>query len=209
MNNPLNTQILIRRIQDGDSGAKDDLCEHYLNRVYSAVRLRLGAVLRAKVQSCDIVQRALLDVVNGAEAFECRSEGRFLNYVIRVIENRIRDEADKWNAQKRDIKREISIDGAGTPSNSSPMHLAEVRYAATPSMAAVRLEELSTLEEAMDLLGEQSEEYQELIIAVKLEGRTYVELAEDLGKSADAIRIQCNRAQTELAKIYKALEDEN
>jgi RNA polymerase sigma factor (sigma-70 family) len=209
VNKPPNTQILIGRIQEGDSDAKDELCEHYLNRVYSAVRLRLGAGLRAKLQSCDIVQDALLDVVNGAETFECRSEGRFLNYVNRVIENRIRDEADKWNAQKRDVKREIAIDGVRSPDNSSPMQLAEVRYAATPSMVAVRHEELSTLEKAMDLLGEQSEEYRELVIAVQLEGRTYVELAADLGKSADAIRMQCNRAQAELAKIYKTLEDEN
>ena len=96
MNDPLNTQILISRIQDGDSTAREELCQRYLNRVYSAVRLRLGTRLREKVQSCDIVQQAMLDVVKGAEVFECRSEGKFLNYVNRAVENRIRDEADRW-----------------------------------------------------------------------------------------------------------------
>ena len=76
MNEPLNTQILIGRIQEGSTDAREELCERYLERVYRAVRIRLGARLRQKVQSCDIVQEAMLDVLKGADNFECRSEGR-------------------------------------------------------------------------------------------------------------------------------------
>jgi DNA-directed RNA polymerase specialized sigma24 family protein len=59
----------------------------------------------------------------------------------------------------------------------------------------------------MDILGQQSREGYDLVIAVQLEGRTYVEIAEETGKSPDAIRMKVNRAQVELAKIYKALEE--
>ena len=59
----------------------------------------------------------------------------------------------------------------------------------------------------MDLLGEQSLEYRDLIIAVQIEGRTYAEVAEELGKSPDAIRMQAKRAQAELAKIYRILDE--
>jgi len=59
----------------------------------------------------------------------------------------------------------------------------------------------------MDLLGEQSQEYRDLIIAVQIEGQTYVELAEELGKSPAAIRMQTQRAQAELAKIYRTLDE--
>ena len=208
MNDPLNTQILISRIQDGDSTAREELCQRYLNRVYSAVRLRLGTRLREKVQSCDIVQQAMLDVVKGAEVFECRSEGKFLNYVNRAVENRIRDEADRWQTQKRDIKKEISIEGARSPQGSTPLDIPDAHGAPTPSLVAIRNEELATLERAMDLLGQQSEEYCELIIAVQIEGRTYAEIAEEVGKSPDAIRMQARRAQVELAKIYRTLDEE-
>jgi RNA polymerase sigma-70 factor (subfamily 1) len=208
MNDPLNTQILISRIQDGNSDAREELCQRYLERVYRAVRLRLGARLRQKVQSCDIVQQAMLDVVKGAENFECRSEGRFLNYVNRAVENRIRDEADRWHAQKRDVKKEVAIDAAQSPQNSAPLDLPDAKGVPTPSLVAIRQEELVTLERAMDLLGEQSLEYRDLIIALQIEGRTYAEVAEELGKSPDAIRMQSKRAQAELAKIYKALDQE-
>jgi len=199
------TQVLIARIQDGDREAQDELCKYYLTRVYSAVRFRLGARLREKVQSCDIVQQAMLDVVKGAQAFECRSEGRFLNWVNRAIENRIRDEADRWQAQKRDVKKEIAIERAS--SSGKKIEVADQRGSPTPSLIAVRQEELELLERAMDLLGQRSEEYQELIIAVQLEGRTYSEISEETGKSPDAIRMQAKRAQIELAKIYRAIEN--
>ena len=208
MNDSLKTQALISRIQNGSSTARDELCQRYLERVYSAVRLRLGARLREKVQSCDIVQQAMLDVVKGAEAFECRSEGKFLNYVNRAVENRIRDEADHWQTQKRDIKKEVAIDGARTPQNSTPLDMPDAHDTPTPSLVAIRQEELATLERAMDLLGEQSQEYRDLIIAVQIEGQTYVELAEELGKSPAAIRMQTQRAQAELAKVYKSLDGE-
>jgi RNA polymerase sigma-70 factor (subfamily 1) len=207
MNESLKTQALISQIQNGSSAARDELCQRYLERVYSAVRLRLGARLRAKVQSCDIVQQAMLDVVKGAEDFECRSEGKFLNYVNRAVENRIRDEADHWHAQKRDIKKEIAIEGAQTPQNSNPLELPDAHSGPTPSLVAIRQEELATLERAMDLLGEQSQEYRDLIIAVQIEGQTYAEIAEELGKSPDAIRMQTKRAQAELAKIYRSLDE--
>ena len=208
MNEPLTTQILINRIQDGNSAARDELCERYLERVYRAVRLRLGARLREKVQSCDIVQNVMLDVVKGAETFECRSEGKFLNWVNRTVENRIRDEADHWQAQKRDIKKEISMEGARSPQNSKPLDIPDAHDAPTPSLVAILEEELVTLERAMDLLGQQSQEYRDLVIAVQLEGQTYAEIAEEIGKSPDAIRMQTKRAQAELAKIYKTLDEE-
>ena len=145
--------------------------EHFINR------------LREKLQSCDIVQQAMLDIVKGAEGFECRSEGKFLNYVNRAVENRIRDEADHWQTQKRDIKKEVAIDGARTPQNSTPLDMPDAHDTPTPSLVAIRNEELATLERAMDLLGQQSEEYCELIIAVQIEGRTYAEIAEEVGKN--------------------------
>lgn len=208
MNESLKTQAFISRIQNGSSAARDELCQRYLDRVYSAVRLRLGARLREKVQSCDIVQDVMLDVVKGAEVFECRSEGKFLNYVNRAVENRIRDEADHWQAQKRDMKKEVAIEGARSPQNSTPLDMPAAHDTPTPSLVAIRQEELATLERAMDLLGQQSEEYRDLIIAVQIEGQTYVEIAEELGKSPDAIRMQTKRAQVELAKIYVTLDEE-
>ena len=51
-------------------------------------------------------------------------------------------------------------------------------------------EDLVRLEAAIAQL---PDEYRELIIATKLEGRSYQEVAEDMGKSGAAVRMQVAR----------------
>jgi DNA-directed RNA polymerase specialized sigma24 family protein len=60
MPDPTSTQALLQRVQIGDKGALNDLYNRYLMRVLAAVRARLGAELRGKLESCDVVQDALL-----------------------------------------------------------------------------------------------------------------------------------------------------
>ena len=90
--------------------------------------------------------------------------------------------------------------------DSPPLNMPVDDHTQTPSMIAVHREETELLEQAMDALKEVSEEYHNLIVAVKLEGQTYGEIAELTGKSADAVRMQVNRAQAELAKIYRRID---
>ena len=52
------------------------------------------------------------------------------------------------------------------------------------------------------------EEARELIVAVKIEGRTYQEIAEALGKSQDAVRMQVKRALLALTNAFRVLERE-
>ena len=109
----LTTQVLIERIGHGDQTALDELCRRYLARVLVAVRLRLGAHLRKKVESGDIVQEVMIDVVGKAKSFEFRTEGALLKYINRVVENRIRDQASHWDADKRAMGREVPLVNGG------------------------------------------------------------------------------------------------
>ncbi len=56
-------------------------------------------------------------------------------------------------------------------------------------------EDMLRLEQAIDHLPAET---RELMIAVKLEGRTYQELADETGKTSDAVRMQANRAMNAL-----------
>ena len=106
MESILQTQVLVGRIHDGNKEALNQLCERYMPRILYAVRARLGMRLRRKVQSMDVLQDAMVDIVKGIDNFEFRSDGAFLHYVNRIIENNIRDEAAKFQAAKRDIAKE-------------------------------------------------------------------------------------------------------
>ncbi len=206
MADPHTTQVLIEQVQQGDRAALDELCNRYLLRVLAAVRIRLGAKLRNKVESWDIVQEVMIDALRKVESFDFRTEGAFLKFLNQVVENRIRDEADHWAAQKRSPDREISIENGRSGDAQNPLMLSEGSGALTPSRVVSLREDLQILERAMDRLGEESPEYRELITAVKIEGRTYREIAEETQSTEDAVRMRVKRATLALARIYKDLD---
>jgi RNA polymerase sigma-70 factor (ECF subfamily) len=204
----LTTQALIEQVQHGDRAALESLCRRYQARVLATVRIRLGAQLRRKIESWDIVQQVMLEALGKVPAFAGQSEGAFMKYLNKVVENRIRDEADRQKAQRRDAAREIPLDGR-SPGSSAPLDIPGGSSSPTPSALLMRKEELERLERAMDRLGEELEEYRDLVLAVKLEGQSYAELAAERGGSADAIRMKVQRAMAALARIYKELDSDD
>ncbi len=206
MASPLTTQVLIEQVQQGDRNALNELCNRYLMRVLAAVRVRLGAPLRRKLESWDVVQEVMIEALRKVQSFDFRTEGAFLKYLNRVVENRIRDEADRWGAQKRDAGKEVPLGGGRSSQGPNPLNTLADRAAPTPSEVVGLHEDLSVLERAMDLLGEESPEYRELILAVKIEGQTYREIAEETGKTEDAVRMQVKRAVLALTRIFRELD---
>ncbi len=206
MPDSLSTQVLIARVQKGDQDAENTLCRRYLSRALVAVRIRLGAKLRQKVRSSDIVQEVMIDIVRALPAFDFRTDGAFSKYLNRVVENRIRDQANHWGAQKRDMAKEVPLEGSRSSGAKNPLYTLADPSATTPSMIVSRQEELARLEQAMDQLGQQSEESRELIVQTKIEGRTYQEIADEDGSTPDAVRMRANRASCKLSIIYKDLE---
>lgn len=194
------------RVQAGETSAAEELCRRYQDRVFAAVRIRLGQGLRRKLESCDIVQEAMIGAIRGMDAFEHRSEGAFLGYVNQIVENRIRDAAKHWNAQRRDLEKEVALASGGMSAGPAEGRVVDP-HVATPSKIACFNEDLARLEQAMDRLEEESTEQRELIIAVQLEGRTYRELAEQYEISSDAVRMRVNRALDRLESIFRELDE--
>jgi RNA polymerase sigma-70 factor (ECF subfamily) len=201
MPEPTSTQVLLHRVHNGDNEALNELYNRYLMRVLAAVRARLGAELRSKLDSWDILQDALLASLKNVQSFNQTSEGAFLNWLAKVVENRIRDQLDYFRAEKRDHRRERPL--ARSVESSVPLDIAESGCVPTPSQVLMLSEDLARLEKALDQLPENS---RELIVAVKIEGRTYQEIAEAEGKSPDAVRMQVKRALKALGNAFRVLE---
>src|SRR5438105_2825348 len=198
MTDPTATHALLQRVQLGDNDALNELYNRYLMRVLAAVRARLGAELRGKLESWDVVQDALLASLKNVQSFNQGSEGAFLNWLAKVVENRIRDQLDFFRAEKRDHRLEKPLAGRSADS-ATPLDIPERNDAPTPSQVLILSEDLARLEKAMDQLPEDS---RELVVAVKIEGRTYDEIAQALGKSPDAVRMQVKRALVALANAF-------
>ena len=199
----LATQVLIGQAREGDRGAVEELCTRYQRRVLAAVRVRLGADLRRKIESMDIVQQVMMEAVGKLGELDFRTEGAFLKYLNCMVENRIRDEAARQHAQRRDARRECSLDAPRSPGDETPLINLSGNSARTPSKVLMMREDLARLEQALDRLKAESPDYCQLIVAVQLEGQTYGELAAEHGTSADAIRMRLKRAMAALTRVYQ------
>src|SRR5262249_4517012 len=174
MPDPTATQALLQRVQTGDRDALNELYNRYLMRVLAAVRARLGAELRSKLESWDVVQDALMASLKNVQSFEPASEGAFLNWLAKIVENRIRDQLDYFRADKRDHRLESPLMEQRSGESAIPLDIPEPSAVPTPSKVLTLSDDLSRLEKAMDQLPEES---RELIVGVKIEGRTYDEIA--------------------------------
>ena len=194
------TQRLVTLAQNGDQSALDQLCRVYNERVLRIIRMRMGPELRTKMQSMDLVQDAFISALRSLENFTYKNEGDFLRWVSKIAENRIRDNVDRLHADKRDIRKEVSL--------RNSVQTTENRFAGTPgpvtnttpSLIISTREELNKLEKAID---ELQPGYREVIILKKIEGLSYKEIGDRLGKSTDAVGMLVSRAMVALISTFE------
>jgi RNA polymerase sigma-70 factor (ECF subfamily) len=177
------TQQLITLAKEGDKTALNHLCGVYSERVRRIIRLRMGGELRSKLESMDLVQDALIYACKDLGKFNYKNEGDFLRWLSKIAENRIRDNLDKLHAGRRDIRKEIPILDNILTKEEGRVQVFEPARQTTPSMILSQKEDLDKLERAIEKL---KPEYREVIILAKIEGLSYQEIGDKLGKSADA-----------------------
>jgi RNA polymerase sigma-70 factor (ECF subfamily) len=193
------TQKLVIEAKKGNAQALDALYRRCVERVHTIVRLRLGRELRSKLDSWDIVQTVLLASLRDLPQFEYKTEGDFLNWLSKIVENRIRDKIDYYHAARRDVAREQPLDAASLDSSTSGGSPAlPDKHASTPSQNVRAREEMDRLEKALDAL---SPEHREVVILARYEGLSYQEIGEQLGKSPEAVRMLLARALSNLSRL--------
>ena len=185
----------LRRAQAGDREALNKLVDRYYARILRLVRARLGKGLRARIDSLDVAQNTLLKVVRGLPTFEPKSESSLINWISRLIENEIRDQADFHRAAKRDVTREVSLDMV----QEGGLALNEKLGAAQPSISqwTALKEDVIRLESALDQIGKM----REVIILRDYSGMSFKEIGAELDVSEDAARMRYVRAMNKLTDI--------
>jgi RNA polymerase sigma-70 factor (ECF subfamily) len=173
---------LLLRARTGDPDAVELLCARYLPRLHRWARGRLPRDARGAMDTGDIVQEVLVNVIRRLKAFEPRDEGAFQGYLRQALTNRFRDEARKINAHPVPSP----LDSAWPSSGPSPLEI------------AIGREGIERYESALDRL---KPEDQRAIVARCEWGMSHEEVAQALGKpSANAARVAIHRALIRLAK---------
>ena len=195
------TQELVALAKDGNDSALNQLCNVYGERVHWIVRLRMGKELRSKLESMDLVQDVLFSALRDLGDFTYKNEGDFLRWLSKIAENRLRDNVDKLHADKRDIRKEVRLDNQGPATGGRFCAVRGPIDVTTPSVIMSRKEDLDELAKAMD---ELKPEYKEVIVLAKIEGLSYKEISDKLGKSSEAVRKLVSRAMAALTSVFES-----
>jgi len=176
------TQRLIRRALDGADSERDELLEYLRPRLVLWAGSRLSLGLRAKLEPDDVAQETLLAIHKSMDRFEGRDYRAFLAWVFRIAENRIRDMADHFGAQKRQPR--------------TPLTFTQT----SPSTAASRTEEVDKVARALEDL---AEDHRDVVRLRRFEERDVKEIAQIMGRSENAVRILYCRALKALRQSLK------
>lgn len=196
------TVALVARYREGDRKALDELFARYYDRMHAVVRLRIGGALRRRLDSVDLVQEAFMAALKGIDRFAPRSEGDFFHWLCAIAENRIRDQAEHFAAQKRDAARDQPLDQRRPSSDSLVGPIADLMTRTSPATRVVREEDVARLEEAIDALPQPQ---REAILLVRYEGLSLQEAAEAMARTPDAVRMLVARGLVALAKALGVL----
>jgi len=178
----------------GDAAAFARLVERIRGRLNMWIALRMGSRLRSRLTEDDVFQETLLQAHRSIADFRDEGAGSFRRWIFSVAENRLRDLNKFHTAQKRDVSREL------TPRNREETVLLErISHDGTsPSSGAHKRMIAGRVQAGIERL---PEELREVLVLRAIEERTFVEIAERLGKPATTI-------QGAYARALKALRDE-
>ena len=182
----LTSLTLLRRAQQGERAALEELFARYVPFLRRLARGRLPKWARAGTETADLVQETLLQTFRRIEHFEPRGNGAMRAYLRQALQNRIS------NSRRTAIRRPTDpIDDTDVP-GSGPSPLDEI----------LSTEERERYQQGLDLL--RPDERKAILGRFEL-GYSYEQLAEALGKpSPDAARVAVRRAVNRLAEAMKA-----
>ncbi|HEY7153626.1 MAG TPA: sigma-70 family RNA polymerase sigma factor [Gemmataceae bacterium] len=167
-----------------------DACRRYLLLVANQ---ELSPKFRAKVDPSDIVQDTLMKAGRAFPNFLGATEEELLGWLRRILLNIVANVHRHFKTGKRGVGREVPLETA----TDALLHGA-YEDTETPSVHAQVREQDEQLQRA---LRELPGHYRQVLQLHSSEGLTFVQIAEKLESTPDAIRKLWGRAVEELAKL--------
>ncbi len=75
------TEVLIRKTQQGNLAAREELYRRYWRRVFFRARVRMGPELGARERPSDVAQEAMMRSLAGLQEFVYRFDGAFFAFL--------------------------------------------------------------------------------------------------------------------------------
>lgn len=182
------------------------LLELYRNYLRLLAESQLDRKLRARLSPSDLVQETMMEAHRDFSQFRGATESEFLCWLRQILVNNMSRQIEiHVLAEKRDIRREISLDrlrgalerstaqlGAFLPGREDP-----------PSAIAERRERAVIL---ADIMSQLPPDHREVLVLRNLQGRPFQEVAERMGRSVPAAKMLWVRAIKSLRDRFQRWE---
>ena len=194
MESPTSTFTLIEQARAGNEEALSRAFEKYRRRLTVLVHYKLGAAAREFSDVEDLVQEVYLRAFRDLSGFTYQSPGCFLRWLSSIADHAIVDRVRYLNRERR-AGEEVPFRSASNPLGPEP---ADTK---TPSRLFAQQEAVARLLDRLDSL---PEDYRQAIVMAKIEGLSTTEMAEQLGKSREAVALLVYRAVKRFRAISEA-----
>ncbi len=179
----------------GDQDALGEVLEGYRNYLRLLARARVGSDLRARLDPSDLVQETLLEAQRDFCQFLGGTEAELAVWLRRILVRNLADQFRYHLSQRRDVGREQPLNSlmAGTDE-------ALTSALSTPSKQVSLREQTVVVTNAMAQL---PVDYRRVITLRHLDGRTFDEIAVQMGRSVGAVRMLWMRALERLGELME------
>jgi RNA polymerase sigma-70 factor, ECF subfamily len=204
-NPPNYLEDLVQRAKAGDLEAQNQIVTDNLDCIRGLVRNRLGAKLKTRMEEDDLVQTAMIEVIRDIKKVDYRGRDQFFQWLAQLVHNKIRDKAEYYERQKRDVKREkplVPNDSTMTSSGGIP----QTMITAKTRGPATRVEYGEDQERLQRALRELPEDLRTIIIEKQYNNRSLKEIAEQLGISEGIVARRLVKALETLRRSLKGNE---
>jgi RNA polymerase sigma-70 factor, ECF subfamily len=182
----------------GDGSALGKLLELYRNYLTLLVRLQIGRRLRGKVDDSDLVQETFLEAHRHFTQFRGTTEAELVTWLRQILAGNLANLVRRYyGTQRRDVRLECELT-AKPEQSSQALDMGLADRQSSPSQRAVHREQAVLLADALNRLPEA---YREVIILSHLEGLTYSELAQRMGRSVPSVKHLWARALGRLRRL--------
>lgn len=189
---------LFKEACSGSNSCLGRLLTLYTNYLKLLVTAQLDDRLRGRVSPSDIVQESFFEAHRDFHQFRGQSPGEFVVWLRRIVVNNILRMVEQHVlAEKRDVRREVSLEEIGRRLEQSTVRLETLLAIEddSPSGCAVQREDELRL---ADTLAQLPEDYREVIILRHIEGLSFDEVGARMKRSAGAVRMLWLRALKQL-----------
>jgi len=191
---PDDTDLLVKRLSEGDEIALEILLERHLPSLRAFVRGKLGAELRSLESASDLVQSTCREVLRNRERFQHPGPDAFRHWLFTTASRKVSNRLRERHAMKRDAGPEVRV-GSSEEVSESRLLAVYGRFS-SPSHRLGIQDEIARVERALDNL---PEDHREVVLLAHVAELSRAEIAGRLGKTEVAVRSILHRALSRIA----------